>query len=129
MASLAAADVNFNADDQKAKSYSKFVCHSYVLTVSMCRYYVSLILFCLSALQRSRRAGEMGSENLLGGNEEIRSVDFLLTGYILTPPRTAAVVLHHQSEDPVSSCRKSQLSLSLSSYYWCPAGRRDMPMD
>ena len=54
----------------------------------------------------------MESENLLGGNEEIRSVDFLLTDYILPPLRTSAVVPHHQSEEPGSSCRKSPLSLT-----------------
>ena len=124
----AAADVHSNAGEQKTKSDSTFVCHLSVLTVSMCRYYVSFIFFCLSALERSRLAREMGSENILGGNEEIRSVDFLFTDYILTSPMTAAVVPHQQSEDPVSSCRKSPMSRSLSSYYWCPAGRRDQIM-
>ena len=48
---LAAADVHSNAGEQKTKSDSTFVCHLSVLTVSMCRYYESLFVFCSSALE------------------------------------------------------------------------------
>ena len=48
---LAAADVHYNADKQQSKSDSKFICHSSVLTVFMCRYFELFFVCCLSALE------------------------------------------------------------------------------
>ena len=45
-----AADVHFNADKQKTKSDTHFICHLSVLTALNCQFYDSLFVFCSSAL-------------------------------------------------------------------------------